>query len=150
MDDPTKGDNFPKDSSLLRKVSLCIECSLSSNTKDLLLKELNTIYKFFRFRSTWFQSVAAAVSFNFCSSFQEDFVINVSEQKSAISGKILVVKVKVIIFCPQFHWNLAHLQFTNLVVSESEVKWKVKVKSEVRIFLSPILLKLRSVVVQDK
>ena len=52
MDDPTKGDNFPKDSSLLRKVSLCIECSLSSNTKDLLLKELNTIYKFFRFRST--------------------------------------------------------------------------------------------------
>ena len=31
MDDPTKGDNSPKDSSLLRKVSLCIECSLSSN-----------------------------------------------------------------------------------------------------------------------
>ena len=29
----SNGDDYPKDSSLFKKVSLCIGCSLSSNTK---------------------------------------------------------------------------------------------------------------------
>ena len=56
-DNPTKGNNYPKDSSLLRKLSLCIECSLSSNwginMEQVRQQYFPTLNEILNFQAIW-------------------------------------------------------------------------------------------------
>ena len=103
-DGPTMGDNPPKDSSLLRKASLCIGCSFSFNGTPRTLGKWNIvepIWRSWQNLTKWEQFTGHKLLF-----MVFNLIPDVWETLSIVSES----EVSEEFFCPRFRWNSAHLK----------------------------------------